>query len=383
MRAFLYLLLTAILSTGATLHAQETGSSPAAPASGPAAGPGRSLPEHSKPQRYDLSALQSRALTFSEKMREPATELFSFFALLALIWTGYHAQFRGLQEFVGSLLRIVITAAAITEYRTVIDALLNSRESLFQIVVPTGTDCFAAFSAAISQAGGAVTVLSLTGLAAGVALFIVVVVVLVVYCLQLLLEAVLIALGPLAIATLAFHHSRGICTMWFKTLVGVLIVPIAWMLAAKLFTAITPGGGTATQNATDFLASIIYVASMGAIYIGMPVITVFIVNSASGAMAASVPTLVSMAGMALGPASRAFAPAGAAGTALAGTTTLTTTVAGGKTSTMISTSVPAIAPGATPSAQTAYEQRILAANTMNQQMANQLNHQPHPTYDPR
>ncbi len=359
----IFLFLCGCFFLVASLSGQDSTDSPPPP---PAPGPGLVLPEHSKPQTFDLSGLQKRSLAFSDQIRESATELFTLFAILALIWTGYHAQFRGLHEFVGTLLHITLTSTLIINYKGIVPILIQSRDALLTQLHPGTFDITAQLGAALANVGATIGVMSLTGLAAGFALFGIVIMAVVIYSMQLLFEAVLIGFGPFAVAALAFSHSRGIFTMWFKTLIAVALVPVGWLLGANFFSAIAGIDPASTTPIKDLLATIIYIAGFGAIYTGMPFIMVWIVNSASGAAAAAMPTLVSAVtgvmanGSGLGKA--VFSSATAVGTA---STTMTTSAI---------TSVPALSTTAhfasASSGRTAtnYEERIMAAQKVREEI---------------
>ncbi len=347
----------------ASLKGQETPGNPPPP---PAPGPGLALPEHSKPQNFDLSGLQKRALAFSGQIRESATELFAFFAVLALIWTGYHAQFRGLHEFIGTLLRIAFTSTLIANYKTIVPILLQSRDALLAQLHPGAFDVTAQLGAALANVGATIGVMSLTGLAAGFALFGIVIVAVVIYSMQLLFEAVLVGFGPFAIAALAFSHSRGIFTMWLKTLIAVALVPVGWLLGASFFSAIAGTDSASATTIKDLLATIIYIAGFGAIYMGMPFVMVWIVNSAGGAAAAAMPTLV-------GAVTGLMAGGGGLGRAVSGAVTTTGSAVAAAIPSAVSTVSAAsnVAHFPTPSSSrssTNYEERIMAVQRVREEM---------------
>ncbi len=332
-----------------------------------APGPGSPLPQHSTTRTFDLSGLQKRAISFSDQIRGPATDLFTFFAILALIWTGYHAQFRGLQEFVGTLLRIVVTSALIANYKTMLPILLQSRDALKAQLYSGSFDVTAQLGAALANVGSTIGVMSLTGVAAGVALFGIVVVVVVIYSMQLLFEAVLVGFGPFAIAALAFSHSRGVFTMWLKTLVAVVLIPVGWLLGANFFSAIAGTDSASMATINDLLVTIIYIAGFGAIYAGMPFMMVWIVNSASGAAAAAMPSLIgSMSNLFAGGSilSRGFS-----GSAMAVAHSSLGAPAGG-----IQTANPPVSGGPSAPAKTVanqntvYEQRISSAHKVHEEI---------------
>jgi hypothetical protein len=339
----------------------------------PAPGPGTSLPAHSEPRKTDLSTLQQKAIAFSGGIQGVAEELFTFFAILALIWTGYHAQFRGLQDFVGTLLRIVFASALIVHYRDLIPVVFDAKNALMSQLALTELDIGTQLSAAMASLGSTVTIMSFTGVAAGVALFGLIVLAIVIYSTQLLFQAVLIGFGPLAIATLAFHHSRGIFTMWVKTFIAVVLIPIGWRLGAKFFSSIS-----GVESITDLLATIVYIAGFAAVYIGMPFITVFLVNSASGSMAMAMPSLTSAAQSFLGSAGSALGSripgssmAGAAAGGAPMPPAAVTAGAGSVTSTVLSTtsSMPSSSAARPPDSMS---QRAMAAQQWHKQVQPQL-----------
>jgi hypothetical protein len=342
-------------------------------ATGPAPGPGRELPPHSKPQQhYDLSSLQTNAIGFAQQLQTVAQDLFTFAAILALIWTGYHAQFRGLQEFVGVLMRIAITSALILHYRELIQAAVDCRHALIQEIYPTqsGYSITKQIMAVFASMSGTIAVMSLSGLALWIALCLVIIIAVLIYSLQLLLEAVLIAMGPLAIATMAFQNFKGIAEMWLKHFCGVFLVPVAWLMGARLYTSVFNG----TDSVGDFLASTLFVCAFGAIYAGMPLVTTMIVNAAGGHASAVMPSIMSSIAGVMGMTRwGAGGGSSASGSAAAATTVASTAGAGGAISHSISTSVPGMPAGASTAQQTAYEQRIMQAVAHNQQFAARMN----------
>lgn len=143
----------------------------------------------------------------------------------------------------------------------------------------------------LSTVGASLTVMSLSGVALGVGLFLIVIVAALIYATQLLFEAVLIAFGPLAIASLAFQHTRGIFTFWFKSLIAVVLIPVGWSLGAKFIG----GALTGTSGVQDLLATIVYVVMYGAIFMGMPFATLKVVNAAGGVAASAMPSFLAAA----------------------------------------------------------------------------------------
>ncbi|MDD2710104.1 MAG: hypothetical protein PHV34_19140 [Verrucomicrobiae bacterium] len=227
-------------------------------------------------------------------------------------------------------------------------------------------------AAAFASATSAITIMSFAGIAVGVGIFLVVILAVLVYAAQLLLEAVLIAFGPMALATVAFTNFKGIGEMWLKYFVGVFLIPAAWLLGAKFYSNVSFMG----KSGGDLLASILFSCIFGAIYAVMPVITAMIVNAAGGSVSAAMPSIMSNAasvlGMARGGAANAIQGASAA-------STLSTSIdSSGSVQHTISTAIPGNAPGASPSQQSAYEQRIFAAASHNEQWAGRVN-QPNQT----
>lgn len=290
------LFIALIFFAGSCFAQQQSDStSPSQNQSGP--GPGNSLPEHSKTKEINLSKLQSRAIALSDRIKEPATDLFTLLALLTLIWTGYQAQFRGLPGFISPLLTIMITSALIIHYKEFVPVILDSRKQLIDSLSQNDFIFTKQLSSMMACIGTSVTIMSFSGIAAGFALFLIIFAVVLIYLTQILFEAVLITLGPLAIATVAFPQTRGIFSFWFKTWIGVLLIPVGWVLGAKFIgeTFVIQDG-----DAISLLTSIISVLGYGAVFIGMPVITLMIVNAAGGAAATGMPSVLSMAASAIG-----------------------------------------------------------------------------------
>jgi hypothetical protein len=215
---------------------------------------------------------------------------------------------------------------------------------------------------------GTIAVMSLSGLALWIALCLVIIIAVLIYSLQLLLEAVLIAMGPLAIATMAFQNFKGISEMWLKYFCGVFLVPVAWLMGARLYTSVFNG----TDSVGDFLASTLFVCAFGAIYAGMPLVTTMIVNAAGGQAAAVMPSVMSSIAGVMGM-TRLGAGSGSSVAGGATTTVTSTAGAGGAISHSISTSVPGMPAGGSTAQQTAYEQRIMQAVAHNQQFAAHMN----------
>lgn len=289
-------LLIILMMVCVTCFAQQESEQPVATQNEPGPGPGNPLPEHSKKLEIDLTKLQSRAITLSDRIKEPATELFTFLALLTLIWAGYQAQFRGLQGFFSPLLTIMITSALIVHYKDFIPVILDSRKQLIGTLSENDFVFTKQLAALMACIGTSVLVMGFAGIAAGFALFLIIIIIVLIYLTQILFESVLITLGPLAVATMAFPQTRGIFVFWLKTWIGVLLIPVGWVLGAKFV-----GEAFVIQDPhlMTFLASVMSLLAYGAVFIGMPVITLMIVNAAGGVAAAGMPSSLSMIASAL------------------------------------------------------------------------------------
>lgn len=360
------------------LHAQDAGAGvPASTTALPTSGPGQVLPENSQEiQAPDFEGLLKNAVEVADSLHTQTGDLMELLAILALIWTGYHAQFRGLEEFIGTILRIVIAAAVITHYKEISQALFDSRDELSASISSSLSTAgligqfgglFATVTAGIFLMGPAGIAMALLVLFAGALIYLV-------FIGQHLFEAILVAFGPLAVACMAFKHTGGIFTFWLKTLVSVLLIPPGWMLALKLGQNIfAMGSGANAVN--DLVSGVLYTLMSALIYAGMPFLVVSIVNRTSGAAAAAMPSLIAGAqsllgvkGMMGGAASRALAGGGASGSLM--NTTVTSSSRGGEIS-RISTSfsVPAAAAQSAPSV---YAGELGKAQNVHRQIASQL-----------
>lgn len=288
-RLFILPVLLALGAVTQPVRAEGTADTPSAQQS---PGPGKSLPKNSKEFRPpDLTGLRQRAADLSDVISGQARDLVTFLAILALIYTGYHAQFRGLEEFVATLLRMVMAFALIASYREMLPYFFDARRQLIGSLPVNGVEAVCQVGTMIGTIGIGTVLMGPAGIGLAVAIFVVALLVLLVYSAQILFEALLVALGPLAIACLAFRHSAGIFTAWFKTFLAAILIPVGWtiglFLGANLFGW---NGESLAETGADFVAYLIYTAAAGAIYLGMPILTVWLVNKASGAAAAAMPS---------------------------------------------------------------------------------------------
>lgn len=320
----------------------------------PSPGPGKALPKNSKEYKPpDLTGLRERAAYVADQIKEQSSDLITLLAIVALIYTGYHAQFRGLEEFVSALLRIVMAFALITSFREMLPCFFDARRQLIGSLPVSGVDAVCQVGTMIGTIGLGTVLMGPAGIGLAVATFVAALLILIVYSAQLLFEALLVAVAPLAIACLAFRHTSGIFVAWLKTFIAALLIPVGWtiglMLGANLYGW---NGQSLAENGTDLVASLIYTAAAGAIFMGMPILCAWLVNKAGGAAAAAMPSPLQMVSSYL--AGRAAAPAVAAGTA-GGTALPTSILAGGISSSPSST---ASSTGAPQAASDPYTERI-------------------------
>ena len=233
--------------------------------SGP--GPGKPLPPNSKEvPPPDLTGLRERAAYVASQLREQSRDLVTLLAIIALIYTGYHAQFRGLEEFVSTILRIVIAFALIASYREMLAYFFDARRELIASLPVSTVDAVAQVGTMIGAIGVATLLMGPAGMGLAVATFVAALCILIVYSAQILFEAILVAFGPLAIACLAFRHTAGIFTAWLKTLIAVLLVPVGWTIGMMIGSSIYGWNGQSlAENGADLAASLIYTAASGAI----------------------------------------------------------------------------------------------------------------------
>lgn len=255
-------------------------------------GPGKTLPSNSKvTPPPDLTGLRERASFVASQIMEQSKDLVTFLAILALIITGYHAQFRGLEEFVSTILRIVLAFSLLSSFKEIIPYFFDARKDLLSSLPISGGDVFNHIGLMIGTIGLGTFLMGPMGIGLAVATLLAMFAVLVVYSAQILFEAILVAIAPLAIACIASKHTSGIFAAWFKTFIAVLLIPVGWTIAILFGNNVYGWNGqSVVENSTDLVASIIYTAAMGAIYMGMPILTTWLVNRASGSMAAAMPS---------------------------------------------------------------------------------------------
>jgi len=324
-----------------------------------APGPGRALPQNASIPDVNFSELQSKAFALAEKLREPASDLFTLLAILALIWAGYQAQFQGLQEFVGTLMRIIITSALIVQFKDMITAILNARHSFITDILASTLNLGEKFEWLLSSMGVSAGLMSFSGIAIWIAVILLVALCALVFLMQILFEAVLIAFGPLAIATLAFRNTQGIFSMWLKTFVAVVLIPVGWTLGASLFELFL-----GKEEITSALAGLLFSAGAGAVYLGMPYITLSVVNAAGGAAGQAMPSLI-QAGSSLMNRATGGKGGGGGGGSSSGTMQLSMSSRGSDgTMSSVSMNVPS---NATPPQMAAYNDRIAKAHAAQKQ----------------
>ncbi len=354
----LWLLLAVFVTSGVNpLFAQDTNTVSQVQ---PGPGPGKELPKNSEvTPAPDLTGLRERALYVSDQIKEQSKELAGFFAILALIYAGYHAQFRGLEEFVSTLVRIVVAFALITSFKEILPYFFDARRELIASLPFDAVDATAQVGTMMGTIGLGTILMGPVGIGLAVATLLAALGILLVYSAQILFEAILVSFGPLAIACLAFRHTTGIFTAWLKTFLAVLLVPVGWTIGMILGSNIYGwNGNSVTENAVDLAASLIYTAAAGAIYMGMPIVTVWLVNKASGAAAAAMPSPIQwlssyISGRAAGGSIMQGSLATATGSASPG-------LPGNSGSNMTITSS-TVTPGAAPALSGSYGERIRTA----------------------
>jgi hypothetical protein len=259
-----------------------------------------------------LTGLRRRAADLSDVVSGVSQDLITFLAILALIYTGYHAQFRGLEEFTGAILRIAVAFALIAAYREMLPCFFDARRQLIGAIPLRTVDAACQVGTMIATVGLGTVLMGPAGIGLAVAIFVVAALILIVYCAQILFEALLVALGPLAIACLAFRHTSGIFIAWLKTFIAALLIPVGWTIGLMLGANLYGGGGQSlAENTTDLVAALVYTAAAGAIFMGMPILCVWLVNKAGGAAAAAMPSPLQLFSSYL--AGRAATPRGNSG----------------------------------------------------------------------
>lgn len=380
------LALTLLVGFLLPLAAQDTdagATANTASEAGPAPGPGQSLPPNSQEmEEPNFEGLLQNATGVADSLCTQTGDLMELLAILALIWTGYHAQFRGLEEFIGTLLRIALAAAILSQYKDIAHALFESRDELAASLSSSlsTVGLVGQFGTLIATVTAGAFLMGPAGVALVGLVLIAVAMIYLVFIGQHLFEAILVAFGPLAVACMAFRHTSGIFSFWLKTLVAVLLVPVGWMLALKLGQNIFAAGKRA-HAVNDLVSGVLYTLMSALIYAGMPFLIVSIVNHTSGAAAAAMPSILASAqaffgarGMMGGGVGRLLAGGGGGAALPAMSTTLTSSGRGGEVSRISTTfSTPA---GATPSSQPSlYAGELARAQGIHRQMAAQL-HKP-------
>ncbi|MDD2709090.1 MAG: hypothetical protein PHV34_13980 [Verrucomicrobiae bacterium] len=255
-------------------------------------GPGKPLPKNSREfSPPDLTGLRERASYVADQLGAQSRDLVTLLAIIALIYAGYHAPFRGLEEFVTTILRMVMASALLASFHDMLPYFFDARRQLIGTLPVSGVDATLQVGSMIGVVGLGTFLMGPGGIALAMAIFAAALLILVVYSAQILFEALLIAVGPLAIACLAFRHSGGIFIAWLKTFIAALLIPVGWTIGILLGNSIYGWTGQSlAENATDFVACLIYMAAACAIYLGMPILTVWLVNKAGGAAAAAMPS---------------------------------------------------------------------------------------------
>jgi hypothetical protein len=274
-RSILFLSILFILP----VHAQEAddSSQSAQPVSEAGPGPGKNLPPNSKEvPTPDFKGLIEAATSVANGLRQQTDDLAVFLAILAIIWTGYHAQFRGLEEFVGTLLRIAIAFALIAHFKEFTYATLTARDDLLASISLDGVQLTGQIGILIGSVGVGTLLMGPVGIGIAVLIFLTLGIILFIYSAQILFEAVLICFAPMAFACIAFKPAFGIFAGWLRTLIAVMLIPVGWALAFKIGQNLFTLEGD--HKFQDVIAALIYTMMTAAIYVGMPGITIWIIN---------------------------------------------------------------------------------------------------------
>lgn len=277
-------LIIIFLFLSASIYAQDGSDSsvPSEPPTQSAPGPGKALPANSKEVPVpDFTGLLEAATSVADGLRNQTDELMVFLSILAIIWTGYHAQFRGLEEFVGTILRIVIAFALIAHFKEMSHALFTARDELLASISLDGVQLTGQIGILVGSVGIGTLLMGPVGIGIAVLVFLTLGIILFIYSAQILFEAVLIAFAPMAFACIAFKPSSGIFTAWLKTLIAVAFIPVGWALTFKIGQNLFTLEGD--HKFTDVIAALIYTMMTAAIYVGMPGITLWIINRTAGA----------------------------------------------------------------------------------------------------
>ena len=274
------LVLFILLLGASTLHAQGPGLP---------IGPGSPLPAQPAPLPVpDPDAQIANALSLAETLRPYGNDLLIFFGGIALVSAGYHAQFAGLQPFVSTALRLAISFALLNHMGDTIPVLVDARDALDGLI-PAGAWTAAKMFAVLVPALVATSLLAGPfgiGLAMVFALQLAAMFIL--WRIQALAEPFLVALAPLPIGCLAFDRTAGVFQTWLKTLIAVLLIPVAWHLALYIGNNLVPGGSVSAAL-VGIANSLTFLAGLTGIYLMMPIITFHLVNSVAGAVAAGLP----------------------------------------------------------------------------------------------
>ena len=282
-------------------------------------GPGSSLPAQPAPlPAPEPDAQIANALSLAETLRPYGNDLLVFFGGMALVFAGYHAQFAGLQPFVSTALRLAISFALLNHMGETIPVLVAARDALDNLI-PAGAWTAAKMFAVLIPALVATSLLTGPfgiGLAMVFALQLGAMFIL--WRIQALAKPFLVALAPIAIGCLAFDRTAGIFQTWLKTLIAVLLIPVAWHLALYIGNNLVPGGSLSAAL-VGIANSLTFLAGLTGIYLMMPVVTFHLVNSVAGAVAGALPNptsvLSSFLATYLGSSSGAGQLAGVAGKA--------------------------------------------------------------------
>lgn len=259
-------------------------------------GPGTPLP----PQPKDLPPLDPgstirNAITLAETLRPYAIDLVSFLGLISIVFSAYHAQFRGALTLINTVLRIVIALALLNSMNETVPILFDARDSLYNSI-PADSWTFAKILAVLIPALVALCLITGPfGIGLAVTFTLQLVLMFLICALQSLAEPFLVALAPFAFACTAFEKTAGIFQTWLKTLISILLIPVAWHLALYVGTNMLPG-----DDLKGFLVGIghtmTFIASITVIYTAMPGVVMFIINSAAGAIGATIPNPIGALG---------------------------------------------------------------------------------------
>jgi hypothetical protein len=273
-----YFLLSLILCV-ASVYGQDGTPPPSTQEKSPpsAPGPGKTLPPNSKElPAPDLQGLVETAASVADSLKNQTDELMVFLSILAIIWTGYHAQFRGLEEFVGTILRIVIAFALIAHFKEMTHALFTSRDALLASISLDGVQLAGQIGVLVGSVGVGTLLMGPVGIGIAVLVFLTLGIILFIYSAQILFEAVLIAFAPMAFACIAFKPAFGIFSAWLRTLIAVMLIPVGWAIAFKIGQNLFTLEGD--HKFQDVIAALIYTMMTAAIYVGMPGVTLWVMN---------------------------------------------------------------------------------------------------------